>query len=204
MAALKPLLIQTDSDNILIDTGIGDLPEKYNQYYKADRSQTLINSLAEIGLTPDDISIVINTHLHVDHCGNNRIFRDAKFIVQNSELEYAYNPHRFQKGGYIKDMFEDIKFNTISGNHEVLPGISVIITSGHTPGHQAVVIDATDSKIGKKYIYCGDEAPLEENLQKRNITGVLFNQVKSLEAIDIIRSIKAEYIYSHDRTQLEI
>jgi glyoxylase-like metal-dependent hydrolase (beta-lactamase superfamily II) len=204
MAALKPLLIETNSENILIDTGIGDLPDKYNQYYKADRSQTLKESLAKIGLSLDDISMIINTHLHVDHCGNNRLFENAKIIVQDSELKYAFNPHRFQKGGYIKEMFEDIKFKTISGNQELLPGISVILTSGHSPGHQAVVVDATDSKIGKKYIYCGDEAPLEENLMKRNITGVLFNQVKSLEAIDIIRSINAEYIYSHDRTQLEI
>ncbi len=204
MAALKPLLIQTNSDNILIDTGIGNLPDKYDQYYKTDRSQSLDESLAEVGLLPEDISVVINTHLHVDHCGNNKLFKNARFVVQKAELEYAHNPHRFQKGGYIKEMFDGIRFNTISDNCEILPGISVLLTSGHTPGHQAVVVDATESKMGKKYIYCGDEAPLEENLQKRNITGILYNQVKSLEAIDMIRSINAEYIYSHDRKQLKL
>ena len=203
-AALKPLLVQTDSENILIDTGMGELPEEYRQYYKPDRKQTLENSLANQGLAPEDVSIVINTHLHADHCGNNRLFSRAKFIVQEEELKYAYNPHRFQKGGYIKKLFDGLDFTTVNGDCEVFPGISVIQTSGHTPGHQSVVIDATNTPVKRTIIYCGDEAPLEENLQKRNITGILYNQVKSLAAIDRLRSIDAAYIYSHDNTQLEL
>jgi glyoxylase-like metal-dependent hydrolase (beta-lactamase superfamily II) len=203
-AALKPLLIQTDSDNILIDTGMGELPEEFRQYYKPDRKHTLENSLAKLGLATDDISIVINTHLHADHCGNNHLFNHAKFIVQDAELKYAYNPDRFQKGGYIKQLFDGLDFTTVNGDCEVVPDVSVILTSGHTPGHQSVVIDATQTPTNKKFIYCGDEAPLEENLLKRNITGILYNQVKSLSALDRLRSIDAAYIYSHDHTQLEI
>jgi glyoxylase-like metal-dependent hydrolase (beta-lactamase superfamily II) len=204
MAALKPLLIQTESENILVDTGIGEIPEKYRQYYTVDREVTLQKSLAYNDMTTDDISIVINTHLHVDHCGNNKLFNNARFIVQERELEYAYNPHRFQKGGYMKEMFDGLDFNTVSGNQEILAGVSVLLTSGHTPGHQSILIDASKTEFGKKFVYCGDEAPLKENLLKRNITGVLYNQVKSLEAIDMLRSLDGEYIYSHDRTQLEI
>ncbi len=205
-AALKPLLIETESDNILLDTGIGTLPEKHQQFYKVERrpEETLENSLASNDLSPDDISMVINTHLHVDHCGNNRLFNHATFIVQRSELEYAYNPHRFQKGGYIKELIEGLNFQTIDGDQEIVPGVSVLLTSGHTPGHQCIIIDASDSKLGKSYVYCGDEAPLEENLQKKNITGILFNQLKSFEALERISKIKAEYIYSHDNTQLKI
>ncbi len=204
MAALKPLLIQTDSDNILVDTGIGELPEKYRKFYNTDRQVTLQQSLAGEGLSPDDISMVINTHLHVDHCGNNRLFKNAKFIVQDSELKYAYNPDRFQKGGYIEELFQGLDFTTVNGDSEIVSGVTVLLTSGHTPGHQSIVIDATRSKLGKTFVYCGDEAPLEENLQKRNITGILYSQVRSLAAIDRLRSIKAEHIYSHDRTQMEI
>lgn len=204
MAALKPLLIQTDAENILVDTGIGDLPEEVKKFYKPDRPQTLAQSLAAEDLAPDDISVVINTHLHVDHCGNNRLFKNAKFIVQESELEYAQNPHRFQKGGYIPELFDSLAFSTVDGDCEVLPGISVILTGGHSRGHQSVLVDATDSASGKKYLYCGDEAPLQENLEKRNITGILYSQVKSLEAIDRLRSIEAEYVYSHDRDQMQL
>lgn len=204
MAALKPLLIHTDSDYILVDTGIGELPKKYRPYYKIDRPQTLENSLASISMSPEDISIVINTHLHVDHCGNNKLFNNARFIIQESELKYAYNPHRFQKGGYIEELFSGINYETVSGNREIVPGVNVLLTSGHTLGHQSVVVDATNTRFGKKFIYCGDEAPLEENLKKRNITGVLYNQVKSLEALDMLRSIAADYIFSHDRTQMDL
>jgi N-acyl homoserine lactone hydrolase len=204
MAALKPLLIRTESDNILIDTGIGELPEEYRKYYTVDRKQTLQMSLQTEGLTPEDISVVINTHLHADHCGNNHLFKHAKFIVQESELKYAYNPDRFLKGGYITQLFDGLDFATVKGDQEVYPGVNVILTSGHTPGHQSVIVDATNSPLNKTYIYCGDEAPLAENLQKRNITGILHSQVKSLAAIDRLRSIKGEYIYSHDRNQMEI
>jgi glyoxylase-like metal-dependent hydrolase (beta-lactamase superfamily II) len=206
MAALKPLLIQTDSDYILVDSGMGTLPEKYRPYYKVTRKpdQTLKNSLETEGLSADDISIVINTHLHVDHCGNNKLFKNAKFVVQNAELDYAFNPHRFQKGGYIKELFEGLNYHTVSGNSEILPGIDVVLTSGHTPGHQCVIVDAKETKLGNKYVYCGDEAPLEENLKKRNITGILYNQVKSLEALDMLLGLNAKYIYSHERTQLQI
>jgi glyoxylase-like metal-dependent hydrolase (beta-lactamase superfamily II) len=204
MAALKPLLVQTESDNILIDTGIGELPEEFRKYYTVDRPQTLEQSLTSIGLVPEDISIVINTHLHADHCGNNRLFKNAKFIVQEAELKYAYNPDRFLKGGYITQLFENINFSTVTGDQEVTPEISVILTSGHTPGHQSVVIDASDTKFGKRYIYCGDEAPLSENLDKRNITGILYSQVESLKAIDRLRDLQGEHIYSHDRSQMEI
>ena len=203
-AALKPLLIQTDRDNILIDTGIGDLPEKYQKYYKSERKTTLEDSLLAEGLTPEDISLVINTHLHVDHCGNNRLFNKARFIVQKAELEYAYNPHRFMKGGYVTDLFDGLKFETIEGDTEIVAGVNALKTSGHTPGHQSVLINAANTPLNKKYIYCGDEAPLAENLKKRNITGILFNQVTSLAALDRLRSIEAVHIFSHDRDQMQI
>ena len=204
-AALKPLLVQTDSDNILIDTGIGDLPNEVKKYYKPERNQTLEQSLAAEGLAPEDISMVINTHLHVDHCGNNQLFKKAKFIVQEAELEYSKNPHRFQKGGYIQELFSGLNYSTVSGDCDITECISVLYTAGHTPGHQSVLVDAREvPKLGKRYIYCGDEAPLNENLQKRNITGILYDQVRSLEAIDRLRAIEGEYIYSHDNTQLKI
>ncbi|MCK5560316.1 MAG: MBL fold metallo-hydrolase, partial [Thermoplasmata archaeon] len=106
MAALKPLLIITETERILVDTGIGQIPEKYRKYYTIDHDTTLEMSLAEEGLKPQDITMVINTHLHFDHCGNNILFKNAKFLIQQTELEYAHNPHRFQKGAYMKLLFD--------------------------------------------------------------------------------------------------
>lgn len=200
MAALKPLLVVTDTDNILIDTGAGELPEKYKKYQRVERDTDIIESLKSEDLEPDDISMVINTHLHFDHCGGNKYFKNARFIIQKAELEYANNPHRFAKGGYIKSYFEGLDFELIEGEKEITEGIKVIPTPGHTPGHQSVVIDFE----GKKYVYCGDVSPLNENIRDRNIVGILHNPVEALESIDKVREIRAIYITSHDQDQKEI
>jgi glyoxylase-like metal-dependent hydrolase (beta-lactamase superfamily II) len=201
MAALKPLLIITENERILVDTGIGEIPSKYASYYTIIRDKTIEMSLDNAGLKPKDITMVINTHLHFDHCGNNILFKKAKFIIQQTELEYAHNPHRFQKGAYMKLMFDIGKYTIISGEAEPVKGVHVVPTVGHTPGHQSVIID--DYK-GKKYIYCGDVSPLKENLTDRNIVGVLYNPVEALEAIDKLRGIRGHYIYSHDNEQMTI
>ncbi|MEW5759138.1 MAG: N-acyl homoserine lactonase family protein [Candidatus Thermoplasmatota archaeon] len=198
-AALKPMLVITDRDAILIDTGIGELPEKYIKYYNPDRKITIKKSLEKHGLKPNDITIVINTHLHIDHCGNNRLFKKAKFYVQKIELEYAKAPHRFQKGGYIREAFEDCDYFQVEGEHEVVEGIKLIKTPGHTPGHQSVIVNYKE-----KIVYCGDIAPLKENLEERNIIGILFNPVDALDSIDKIRSIKGKYVYSHDNEQMSL
>ncbi len=201
MAALKPLLIISENERILVDTGIGEIPEKYRKYYTINRETTLEMSLADEGLKPQDITMVINTHLHFDHCGNNILFKNAKFYIQQTELEYAHNPHRFQKGAYMKLLFDIGKYTIISGELEPVPGVKIIPTTGHTPGHQSILVE---NYKGKRYIYCGDVAPLKENLEDRNIVGVLYNPVEALEAIDKIREIEGEYIYSHDNEQMTI
>jgi glyoxylase-like metal-dependent hydrolase (beta-lactamase superfamily II) len=101
----------------------------------------------------------------------------------------------------MKLMFDIGNYTIISGEAEPVKGVKVIPTVGHTPGHQSVIID--DYK-GKKYIYCGDVAPLKENLTDRNIVGVLYNPVEALEAIDKLRKIRGNYIYSHDNEQMTI
>jgi glyoxylase-like metal-dependent hydrolase (beta-lactamase superfamily II) len=127
-------------------------------------------------------------------------FKNAKFYVQKTELDYIPNPHRFMKGGYIQSYFEGIDFEMVDGEKVIVDGIKVIHTPGHTPGHQSVIIDYND----KKYVYCGDVSPLEENLRDRNIVGILFNPVQALESIDKLREIEGIFIYSHDREQMEI
>jgi len=200
-AALKPLLIITGEDRILIDTGIGELPEKYRKFHTVKRKsdEALRAQLRRHGLKPEDVDVVINTHLHFDHCGNNKSFTDAKFYVQADELRYAYVPDRFQKGSYIRASFDvDVDYMPIQGSRKITENVSILPTPGHSIGHQSVVI----RKDGKNYVYCGDAAPLRENLERRNIPGVLYRSDQALQSIDKLRNIKdAVYIYSHDRKQ---
>ena len=102
--------------------------------------------LDKLRLKPDDIGIVISTHLHWDHieCGN--LYRKAKFVVQKRELDYARNPHPIDAHSYDRSMFEGLDLEVIDGEKEIVPGISVFLTPGHTPGGQSVEIDTTGGK----------------------------------------------------------
>jgi len=201
-AALKPLLIKTEKENILIDTGIGELPKTHKKFHTVKRKidQTLKVQLQKFGLKSEDIDIVVNTHLHFDHCGNNILFPKAKFYVQVDEIRYAYAPDRFQRAAYVQESFDiKVEYVSIKGKYEIADHVFVVPTPGHCPGHQSIII----KEEGKSYIYCGDVAPLRENLEKRNIPGVLYRADEALKSIDNLRRVKdAVYIFSHDNEQM--
>ena len=201
LAALKCLFIETENNRYIIDTGIGDVPESYIKFVHPHREEhTLERSLNKIGYKPEDINIVINTHLHYDHVGNNRLFKIAKKYVHKKELEYSKAPHRFYKGGYWKEHLTDMQFETFESDFEIEPGIEIIETVGHTPGHCSVVVEYKD----KRYIFTGDCAPLEENIRLRNIIGILYSPVDATNALDRLISLNGIYITSHDNTQLTL
>lgn len=203
-AALKPLLILTPKEKILVDTGAGELPEKHRTLFNVKRNaeENLKAQLTHHGLTPDDIDIVVNTHLHFDHCGNNTLFKNAKFIVQADEYRYAFEPDRFQQAAYLRELFDvKIDYEFIQGDRKIANDVFVVSTPGHSIGHQSVIIKADN----KDYVYCGDAAPTKENLERRNIPGILYCAHKALKSIDHLRAIEnAVYIYSHDNEQLTL
>jgi len=202
-AALKPLLILTPKEKILVDTGIGELPEKHRKYHEVKRkAESLRVQLAQHGLKPEDIDIVVNTHLHFDHCGNNALFPNAKFVVQADEFRYAFAPDRFQQAAYIRELFDvGVDYELVHGRHQVADNVSVVPTPGHSVGHQSVIAKARD----RNYVYCGDAAPMKENLERRNVPGVLYCAHKALKSIDMLRTIgNPVYVYSHDNEQLTI
>jgi glyoxylase-like metal-dependent hydrolase (beta-lactamase superfamily II) len=198
--ALKSLLIITDEDRILVDTGCGQLDDDMVRWNKVEKDTDLIQGLRARGLGPEDITVVINTHLHFDHCGWNREFKNARLIVQKEELGHAHKPYRFQKAGYHRPHFEGLAFELMDGDVEILDGIHLVTTPGHTPGHQSVVVEHE----GRNYIFCGDAGPLRENIEKRNIIGITTDPVKCLESIDKLRAMEGNYIYAHDNTQMDI
>ena len=122
---------------VLVDTGVGGPDEWLADWRVVNRSAA--DALAELDMTPADISLVINTHLHFDHCGQNAVFRHAPFFVQRAELDRARREAPELSGWFD---FMNARFELLDGDAEVLPGLSVIATPGHTAGHQSVLVSS--------------------------------------------------------------
>jgi glyoxylase-like metal-dependent hydrolase (beta-lactamase superfamily II) len=124
---------------VLVDTGVGGPDEVLNDWRVVNRS--VADALADLDMTPGDIDLVINTHLHFDHCGQNAVFPHAACYVQRTELDRAK-----RESPELYDWFDfmNARFELLDGDADVLPGLSVITTPGHTSGHQCVVVQAAD------------------------------------------------------------
>jgi N-acyl homoserine lactone hydrolase len=135
---------------VLVDTGVGGPQQWLDDWRVVNRS--VADALAELSMTPADIGLVINTHLHFDHCGQNAVFKHAACHVQRKELERAKLESREL---YDWFGFMNARFELLDGDAEVLPGLSVIATPGHTAGHQCVVVRSGD---GAPDLLIGDAA----------------------------------------------
>ena len=120
---------------VLVDTGIGD-PERVPADWRIV-NRSVADALGEHDMTPGDIGLVINTHLHFDHCGQNAVFKHAPFYIQAAELERAR-----RESPQLADWFDfmDARYELLDGDAEIVPGLSVVATPGHTVGHQSVVV----------------------------------------------------------------
>lgn len=146
-------LLLNGKDKVIVDTGVFGPTERPDLYSRYDRTpeQEMISQLKRFNLAPDDILIVINTHLHLDHAHGNGYFKKARFFVQKKEMEYALKPLPVHRGAY--DMsYSDFPFEYLEGDADILPGIRVIFTPGHSPGSQSVVVETNKGT----YIIAGD------------------------------------------------
>jgi glyoxylase-like metal-dependent hydrolase (beta-lactamase superfamily II) len=141
MAPVYSWFIEDVEKNILVDTGISSEPcSKY--YPNAEDVTSFEVALDSVGLDPNDIDIIIQTHLHYDHCGNSTKCKNAKVIVQESELNAAFNGIYSHLPGqnYYPELFKDLKFQLIKGDKEITEGIKVLFTPGHSAGSQSVAV----------------------------------------------------------------
>jgi glyoxylase-like metal-dependent hydrolase (beta-lactamase superfamily II) len=180
--ALRSVLVKTEKEKALIDTGIGDkFNPKFKEIYRVDKTYNIDESLNSVGIKPADINIVINTHLHFDHCGGNTKidesgqvvprFPNAKYFIQKDEWEYALKPDTRSKASYIDDNYRPLEkygnLKLINGDYLITQGIEVIKTAGHTIGHQIVKIKS-DEKIA---VYWGDLIPTATHLNVPYVMG---------------------------------
>ncbi len=160
---LNCLLVKAHGKNILIDTGMGSkIPPKYIEQTRLTYPHgTLFEGLARLGLTTADIDLVIDTHLHADHCENNTTFDDngaivptfpnAQYVVQRREYEDAMQPNERTRATYIPFNYEPVyaagQLRLLEGDTELLPGIKGIVTPGHTPGHMSILLSSNSQHL---------------------------------------------------------
>lgn len=142
-------LVQGEGKNILIDTGLDENELITPAGFTEETSlvpRSIIELLDDRNLKPEDIDIVINTHLHDDHCGNNMLFGDADFYVHQEEIAFCRDPHPLDHR-YDEYFIEDISFKELTGDTKILPGLEVLHMPGHTVGTLSVQIETVQGPV---------------------------------------------------------
>ncbi len=140
-----------DGEHILFDTGMlphacADAGELSTARFREmiaryDPEDDLLHRLGELGRTPADVRMVVNSHFHWDHAGGNRLFPHARFLVQSSEYRFARHPDGFIKRPYERAYFDcGIDYELLNGDTLIKPGVAALTTPGHTPGHQSLML----------------------------------------------------------------
>ncbi len=152
---LNSLLIRTGKKNVLVEAGMGNkLSERMIKFY--GQPAKLLANLAAAGIAPEDIDIVINTHLHFDHCGWNTVrgndgkivptFPKAKYFAPEGEWQYARHPSERDSISYIPENYDPLvesgQMTLLKGGEEIVPGITVKTFPGHTAHMQAVIVQS--------------------------------------------------------------
>ena len=206
--------IEGRDTRIVVDTGPGN-PQRALEYHREilqTENQRPDKALLNLGWQPDDVDLVIMTHLHWDHCGNNGIFGKAEFVLQEEEMRYAICPLPIQSVPYesfstgTSPLWLDTmcRFTTIRGDKELAPGIRLIHLPGHTPGFQAVLVDTDKGP----YLIAGDCVPLYENWEgigaaKHIPHGIHTDLFAYYKSFDRMEEIGASVLPGHDMRVLK-
>jgi glyoxylase-like metal-dependent hydrolase (beta-lactamase superfamily II) len=210
---LGVLLVKAHGMNILVDTGIGNKgAAKFNEIYKVDRNPSIEASLSRLHLVPGDIDLVINTHFHFDHAGGNTkrddhghihpTFSKATYFIQKGEWEFANHPNERTHGSYLLENYEVLpkegRLDLLEGDSEILKGVSVVRTPGHTEHHQSILIESD----GEKALFFGDLIPTASHLPLPYIMGYDLFPLTTLETKRTLLEQAAEehwlLIFQHD------
>ena len=172
--ATNCLLVRSLGKTLLIDTGCGNkFSRKEAQIYRIEHRSTLLGQLKSCGVSPGDVDMVINTHLHFDHSGNNTLpegdalkptFPNALYLVRRDEHQEATSTHERNSASYDPRNWQPLEasgqLELVDDEREVVAGVRLLHTPGHTAGHQSVLIESQ----GKSLLYIGDLCPTQAHV----------------------------------------
>ncbi len=219
---MRCLLIEHPDALVLVDTGLGNKEnEKFHAIYGIENAPVghagptqLESALADAGFAPDDVTMVINSHLHFDHAGGNTrrdedgsvrpSFRNARYIVRQGEWDWAHHTNERTSASYFPHNFDPVResgqLELVSDDREVLPGISLRHTPGHTPHHQGILLTSGSERM----FYLADLAPTVAHVPLPWIMGY---DVEPLVTLETKRRVWAEatsegwtVMFEHDAT----
>jgi len=189
-------LIDGGDEKILVDTGLEQfvVPEHVGQEYGLDIME-FEDALEAHGLTPEDIDIIIHTHLHNDHCENDYKCSKASIFVQKAEYDFFLNPHPLDHR-YYPDLLDGLNVQTVEGDVELRDGIELILTPGHSAGGQSVAIRTS---AGRAIItgFCCNEMNFPPNAPAVP-SGVHIDAIAAYESAKKIREMADILIPLHD------
>ena len=215
---MRCLLIEHERGLVLIDNGAGNKEnQKFLDIYGIEnageeRRTRLEDGLRSLGRSTGDIALMIDTHLHFDHAGGNTwvdeggvvrpTFANARYVVQRREYEWATHTNERTAASYFAHNFEPVvaagQFDFVSGETEVWPGIRLLPTPGHTPGHQSVLVESD----GAKAFYPADLTPTSAHIPLPWIMGYDVEPLVTLETKRHIlrRAVDEEwlFVFEHD------
>jgi len=176
--ALRCLLVEAPNALVLVDTGVGNKEgEKFRSIYGLDNDGSptrLEDALASLGVQPDDVDLVVNTHLHFDHAGGDTVLREdgsveptfprARYVMHQGEINFATTPNERIQASYMRKNFGPILeadlVDPVDGETLLIEGVRLLTTPGHTPYHQSVVVESQ----GEKGIFLADLCPTVAHL----------------------------------------
>jgi glyoxylase-like metal-dependent hydrolase (beta-lactamase superfamily II) len=210
---LRPLLVRGSTRTLLIDSGIGaKMPPKSVEIYGIDRTRNLDHSLADAGVTAADIELVLASHLHFDHAGGFTErrpdgslaprFRNARYVARTAEWEDATHPHERNRASYLAENFVPLMdahvLDLAPDDGEIVPGVRVVRTGGHTMHHQIVFVESA----GRTAVFAADLIPTAAHVDVPWIMGYDLYPMDTLafKRAFIRQAIEREFVifFEHD------
>ena len=204
--------IEGADKHILVDTAADAKLTTEFRGYPAEEIATFEDALSGLGLKPSDIDIVIQTHLQWDHCANTSKCTNARAVVQEEELRFAYAPHPILAPTYKRSLFKGVNFMVVKGRYEIAPGIELIPTPGHTPGCMSVSVNTEKGKAVITGFCCLKEnfSPPEgasEEIQEVTpiiAPGIHLNAMDGFESTLLVKGMADIVIPCHDPSFINV
>ncbi|HXH84261.1 MAG TPA: N-acyl homoserine lactonase family protein [Candidatus Tectomicrobia bacterium] len=185
-------LVRTDSAVVLFDTGVSPraIPglTRNDPHARFTEADLLVHRLDALGLETHDVDLVVLSHLHYDHAGGAELFPDSELVAQRDEYAVAHHPPPFFAPFYYRKNFDlpGYRWRLLDGDTELAPGLTVLRTEGHTPGHQSLLVELPESG---PVLLTGDACYTLEHLDGERVPGVVWNPAQAYHSIKRIKTL---------------